>query len=428
MGERVRRHQMEWFHLPIPDVSVPDAAFEARWLAAGDSLRGVIRCGGRMLIHCKGGLGRSGMMAARVLVELGWDPEAAIHAVRTVRPGAIETRAQEQVVRRATASVEPAPDRSAAAIRDRAIGALLGLAVGDAIGTTLEFLQRDSYPPITGLVGGGPFHLEPGQWTDDTAMALALAASLLAHPNLDERDLMERFVAWWRTGEYSCTGSCFDIGNTISGALGRFVRTGEPVAGSTDPGTAGNGSLMRLSPVVVRHWTDRARLADIARRQGATTHGAAEAVDACAAFAGLLADAIAGTPKADVLARRADGYCPGVEAILDGSWRGKPRDAIRSTGYVIDSLEAAMWCVGRSTGFREAVLLAANLGHDADTVAAITGQLAGALWGASSIPGNWLAKLAWRERIEATAEQLFDASLTSAQAQAIFSGRSWVGN
>jgi ADP-ribosyl-[dinitrogen reductase] hydrolase len=404
MGERVRRHQMEWFHLPIPDVSVPDAAFEARWLAAGAALRGVIRCGGRVLFHCKGGLGRSGMMAARVLVELGWDPEAAIHAVRTVRPGAIETRAQEQVVRGTKATGEPAPDRSAAAIRDRAIGALLGLAVGDAIGTTLEFRQRDSYQPVTDMAGGGPFHLEPGQWTDDTAMALALAASLLAHPNLDERDLMERFVAWWRTGEYSCTGSCFDIGNTISGALGRFVRTGEPVAGSTNPRTAGNGSLMRLSPVAVRHWTDRARLTDIARRQGATTHGAAEAVDACAAFAGLLADAIG------------------------GSWRAKPRDAIRSTGYVIDSLEAALWCVGRSTGFGEAVLLAANLGDDADTVAAITGQLAGALWGTSSIPGNWLAKLAWRERIEATAEQLFDASLTSAQAQAMFSGHSWVGN
>jgi ADP-ribosyl-[dinitrogen reductase] hydrolase len=124
---------------------------------------------------------------------------------------------------------------------DRARGALLGLAVGDALGTTLEFSARDTLPHHTEITGGGPFHLKPGQWTDDTSMALALADSLIQHPELDARDLMDRFVRWWRESAYSCTGTCFDIGVATAGALRQYHHRGEPYAGSTDPQTAGNG-------------------------------------------------------------------------------------------------------------------------------------------------------------------------------------------
>ena len=129
--------------------------------------------------------------------------------------------------------------------RDKAIGALLGLAVGDAVGTTLEFKGRDTYHPLTGMVGGGPFNLSPGQWTDDTSMALCLADSLLACGKVDQRDLIKRFVRWQREGENSCTGRCFDIGSTVGNALVKFELYGNPVAGSTHPRAAGNGSLMR---------------------------------------------------------------------------------------------------------------------------------------------------------------------------------------
>ncbi len=260
------------------------------------------------------------------------------------------------------------------------------------------------------MVGGGPFDLKAGEWTDDTAMTLALADSLLVHPELDPDDLMTRFVAWRDRGEYSCTGRCFDIGTTVNRALDRWLKTGNPMAGSTAPRTAGNGSLMRLAPVVLVHWRDRAKLADVAARQSMTTHSAPEAVSACVAFALVLADAIEGQPRDDVLRPRHGDYAGEIAPVMAGRWRGQPQTAINSSGYVVHSLEAALWAVNQTHDFRSAVLLAANLGGDADTTAAITGQLAGALYGLSGIPVDWLARLAWRDQIIETGHRLFSAS------------------
>ena len=297
----------------------------------------------------------------------------------------------------------------AAEIRDRAQGALIGLALGDALGTTLEFSTRDTLPPVTDLVGGGPFKLAPGQWTDDTSMALCLADSLLARNGLDARDLVGRFCRWHEEGYNSVTGHCFDIGVTTCEALRSYRTTGEPLSGSTDPRSAGNGSLMRMAPVAIRWWHDRAAAVAAARMQSRTTHGAPQAVEACALFAELLVEAIGGALKESVLqAREWDGDA-GVAAVAAGSWRSKARDDISSSGYVLHTLEAALWCVGRSESVAEALVLAANLGRDADTVGAVTGQLAGALWGVSGAPAAWLDKLAWRQQIETLAARLFEA-------------------
>lgn len=179
------------------------------------------------------------------------------------------------------------------------------------------------------------------------------------------------------------------------------------MAGATDPHSAGNGALMRLSPVAIRHFTDRGRLSDAAARQTRTTHGAPEAVDASVLYAEILADAIAGRPLSELLRAREGSYTAKIRAIAAGSWRGRHRDAIRGSGYVVHSLEASLWSIGRTSDFRSAVLLAANLGEDADTTAAITGQLAGAIYGCSGIPADWLEKLAWRERLADTANRLF---------------------
>jgi ADP-ribosyl-[dinitrogen reductase] hydrolase len=410
LGHAVREVHMTWYHLPIPDVSVPGHAFEQAWREVGSHLRDMIRAGFNVLVHCKGGLGRAGTIAARLRIELGMGPEVAIARVREARPGAIETSGQLAYVRGQSPVSEQEPDQSIDARRDRALGAMLGLAVGDALGTTLEFAARDSKPRVTDIVGGGPFNLEPGQWTDDTSMALALADSLIACGGLDETDLMQRFVRWRENGEYSATGRCFDIGLTVSSALRRFKATGDPIAGSTDPMSAGNGSLMRLAPVAVRYWSDPAALRDVAARQSYTTHGAPEAVSACAAYVSLIAEAIAGKPRAQVLAPRKTDHAGKIRPIMAGSWRGKRRSEIRATGYVAHSLEASLWCVARTGSFEDAVILAANLGEDADTTAAITGQLAGALYGLSGIPESWLKKLAWRERIENMAYQLLDGA------------------
>jgi ADP-ribosyl-[dinitrogen reductase] hydrolase len=302
--------------------------------------------------------------------------------------------------------IEHRPSTEPRAIEDRAIGALLGLAIGDAIGTTLEFRARDTYEALTDMVGGGPFNLKVGEWTDDTAMALALSESLEAREDFDEQDLLGRFINWWQWGIYSCTGECFDIGITTQQALVRWQSTKDPHCGSTDPMSAGNGSLMRLAPVAIRFWNDRARLRDVAERQSKTTHGAPEAIDACIAFAEVLADAIEGRSRSEVLRARSEPYVGAIGTIMRGQWRKKARSEIRSTGYVAHSLEAALWCVDRTKAYRDAVLMAANLGEDADTTAAITGQLAGALCGASGIPENWVGRVAWGEQIRIKAATL----------------------
>lgn len=407
-----QRHGIDWLHLPIPDVSTPSDEFEAAWATVGEGLRSRLRNDFNVLVHCKGGLGRAGTIAARLLVELGADPKEAMRKVRAVRPGAIETVEQERHVHGIRPIPECLPSKTLDAIRDRALGALVGLAVGDAIGTTVEFRPRGSFDPVTDMIGGGPFDLRPGEWTDDTSMALCLADSLIARDCLDERNLLDRFCRWFRVGENSVTGRCFDIGNVTANALTHFEKTGDVHAGPTDRMTAGNGSLMRLSPVAIRYWSDPERMRDASRRQSYTTHGAQQAVDSCEAFSAILTSAIQGKPLTDVLSPSyGHVLSDGVQAVIGGSWNGKHRHDVRSSGYVLHSLEAALWCIGSSGSFSEAVLKAVNLGDDADTTGAIAGQLAGAFYGVSGIPERWRKRLAWNDRIEGLADRLFTESL-----------------
>lgn len=275
-------------------------------------------------------------------------------------------------------------------ILNRAQDCLVGLAVGDALGTTLEFASRDTFPRLTDIKGGGPFMLYPGQWTDDTSMALALADSLLVQSRFDPNDLMSRFVAWWKGGAYSCTSTCFDIGTTTREALQIFSETGDPFAGSMDESTAGNGSLMRLAPVALFALHDEEQAVRIARDQSRLTHAAPQAVEACAFFVTLLQEAILGLERDNVLQSRSWSGHDAVQAVAKGLWRGKSRHEISSSGYVVSTLETVLWAVYHTSSFEDALVLAVNLGHDANTVGAVTGQPAGALYGASAIPDGWL--------------------------------------
>jgi ADP-ribosyl-[dinitrogen reductase] hydrolase len=293
---------------------------------------------------------------------------------------------------------------------DRYRGCLLGLAAGDAVGTTVEFKPRGSFPPVTDMTGGGPFHLPAGAWTDDTSMALCLAASLGERGRFDAGDQMARYLRWHDDGYLSSTGRCFDIGNATRAALDRYRRSRDPFAGSPDRHSAGNGCLMRLAavPIFAHARGDRAGLPQLARDSARTTHAAAECLEATELLAEMLYTALSGASKPDTLAAASpDRFAaPKVRALAAGDYVGKPESAIRGSGYVIDCLEAAAWCFARATDFREAVLLAANLGDDADTTAAVAGQLAGAFYGEPGIPPDWLAKLVLRDEIVAMAEGL----------------------
>ncbi len=292
---------------------------------------------------------------------------------------------------------------------DRFRGTLLGLAVCDALGTTLEFRAPGSFQPLTDMVGGGPFHLEPGQWTDDTSMALCLAESLDRCRQFNARDQMERYVRWYREGYWSSTGRCFDIGNTVSAALHRFELSGQPLAGDPDPYSAGNGCLMRLAPVPMFFSRDERLAVFHSGQSSRTTHAAPECVDACRYFACLLVAALQGETREQMLnpARwRHGALAPAIENIRQGSYLRKQPPEIRGSGYVVHCLEAALWAFAASQSFEHGALLAVNLGEDADTTGAVYGQIAGAFYGEPGIPSNWLKLLALREEIGLLAERM----------------------
>ncbi len=309
-----------------------------------------------------------------------------------------------------TESRAPAsPERDA--LVDRARGCLLGLACGDAVGTTVEFRPRGSFEPLTDMVGGGPFRLPVGAWTDDTSMALCLAESLLEKGGFDPVDQLTRYVRWFREGHLSATDVCFDIGNTVRDALVRFERTGDAYCGSTSPYSAGNGSIMRLAPVVLFYHPDAESVDRYAAESSRTTHGADEGVAACRMLAAVLHALLSGASKEDALAASepAEWMSERLQDIARSGYMGRDRARIRGSGYVVDSLEAGLWCFHRSGSFEEAVLTAANLGEDADTTAAVCGQLAGACYGAAGIPPRWLDRLVMRETMEVWADRLIGA-------------------
>ncbi|MEM3421858.1 MAG: ADP-ribosylglycohydrolase family protein [Candidatus Hadarchaeum sp.] len=294
-------------------------------------------------------------------------------------------------------------------LKDRFRGCLLGLAVGDAVGTTVEFRPRGSFEPIKDMVGGGPFHLRAGQWTDDTSMALCLATSLVECNGFDARDQMERYCKWAETGYLSSTGRCFDIGNTVASALRRFRQTGNPYAGSSDPYSAGNGCIMRLAPIPMFFFPDLEAAERFSLESSRTTHGADECLDASRLFARILCRALSGRPKDEVILGDSRTFVGSekVVAIARGNYLNKPEKDIRGSGYVVDCLEAAMWCFSHTQSFKEAILLAVNLGDDADTTAAVCGQVAGAYYGAQQIPAAWIEQLALCSEIKELADRLY---------------------
>jgi ADP-ribosylglycohydrolase len=299
--------------------------------------------------------------------------------------------------------------------KNRFRGCLLGLAVGDAVGTTLEFKPRGTFKPIVGMAGGGPFRLKAGEWTDDTSMALCLATSLVETNGFDPKDQIDRYCRWWKEGYLSSNGRCFDIGNTVAESLRQYQKTGNPIAGSTSHDSAGNGCIMRLAPVPMFYFNHPEEAIEKSAESSRTTHGAPACLDACRYLAALLIGALSGSSKEEILSSR---YTPvpgfwdrrplisEIDEIACGSFKRKNPPEIQGTGYVVRSLEAALWSFYKTDSFEAAILKAANLGDDADTTAAICGQLAGAYYGESGIPKKWLDKLAMRKEITELADRL----------------------
>ncbi|MDK8191829.1 ADP-ribosylglycohydrolase family protein [Paenibacillus sp. UMB7766-LJ446] len=304
-------------------------------------------------------------------------------------------------------------------LKDRFQGCFIGLAAGDALGTTVEFSSPGTFEPVTDIVGGGVFDLAPGQWTDDTSMALCLAESLVRKESFDPADQMRRYTNWYQVGYMSSTGTCFDIGGATRNALERFAATGEAYSGSTDPMTAGNGSIMRLAPVAMAYANEPDQAVRYARLSSKTTHAAVESMEACEVLTAILVAGLRGADKDVMLQpqtcrqwRDEKSFSPAIEEVVQGSYRHKAPPEIQGSGYVVRSLEAALWAFHQSSTFEEGALLAVNLGDDADTTGAVYGQIAGAYYGLSGIPAHWQEKLAMRDTLIQLTEALWSKAET----------------
>lgn len=302
---------------------------------------------------------------------------------------------------------------------DRQRGALIGLAVGDALGAAVEFKQPGTFESVTGYRAGGPHGLEPGEWTDDTSMGLALADSI-GEVGWDLNDQARRYCDWWRQGKYSVNGRCFDIGMTVQSALFRFSENGDArTSGDAAERSSGNGSIMRLAPVPIRYadlFPENIQdLARLAAESGLPTHASPQCQSACRYCSVLLAGLINGRDREEVLAsdweptaklQKTGPFHATIAEIAAGSFRQKQPPQIQGSGYVVRSLEAALWAFHDAKDFEEAVLRAVNLGDDADTTGAVCGQFAGAYWGETGIKQEWLRGLAKIDMIEAALASL----------------------
>ncbi len=293
-------------------------------------------------------------------------------------------------------------------LKDRYKGCLVGLAVGDALGVPLEFCKRGFLPKVTEMIGQGPFWLAPGEWTDDTSMALCLANSLIEKQRFDEIDQLDKYCKWMDEGYMSVTGKLFDIGDATADALCNYKKTGIS-SGNTHEKSCGNGSIMRLAPIPMVY-RDKNDLFKLAMDSSKTTHAHKKCMYSCAFFAYLINLALNGESKDKILESYTFPFSmeAELENVIAGSYKNKTEDQIKSSGYVIDTLEAALWAFYTTDSFEDGCIKVVNLGDDSDTVGAVYGQIAGAYYGYSNIPTRWLDKLSNRQMIEDISIKLYN--------------------
>lgn len=280
-------------------------------------------------------------------------------------------------------------------------GCVLGLACGDALGAPLEWQNPSQVPPPTDLLPSATHNTPAGTWTDDTSLFLCLTASLLCQGGFDAKDQMTRYEAWLHHGYLSAMDQAFGSGRTTRRAIAQFTRSGNPYSGSSELRDSGNGSLSRSSAIALYYANDPERALHYAAESSRTTHASPLCLDACRYFTALLLGALAGTPHDTLLQARYDPFpgCwksplhPEIEAVAQGSFRLRSPPDIRGTGYVVQSLEAALWAVHEAKSFQDACQRAVHLYEDADSTGALAGALAGTLWGVEAIPSRWTETL-----------------------------------
>ena len=401
---------VDYFRKPIPDHGIPLQPGHMAELL--DCLREALRSGRVVYLHCRAGIGRTGTVAGCLLVESGLAGDAAVDELNrrwqqsgraVLWPQVPETPEQTEYVRRwvrpraprADPLFEPATLSAARGLRERFLGALLGQAVGDAVAAATQFRRPGKFTPVGDMLGGGPFDLPRGGWSDDTAMALCLAESLLECEGFDARDQVARYRRWQQEGYLSCTGQCVGITAGTARALALAQWRQQPFSGSHDPEALDPEALSRVAPVAMYFFAQPAAASERAAEAARTTCQAPAVLTACRALAQALHAALSGEPRPVILAQAQSTLDAALHPISAGGGNTSP-----------GALAAALEAFAGTGNFRDAVLCAANLGGNSDVVAAACGALAGAHYTASAIPALWRNSLIKKQLIEGSADRL----------------------
>jgi len=414
--------------MPITDHGVPVDIGQMAEIQA--ELQSMLDQGRRLYLHCRAGIGRTGTAVACFLIEQGLPPIEALARLNELWqqsdrsdtwPEVPETDAQREFILAYLPQSDPtqAPEvlDAARTLRERFQGALLGLAVGDALAAHTQFRKPGSFQAVGDLLGGGPFDLPRGAWTDDTAMALLLAESLLER-GFDGHDQVERFARWQREGYGSATGQCVGISANVARSLATAQYKRQPFSGSHDPAQLDKDPLSRVAPVVMYFFASPDKAIASAAEAARVTAQAPLVLDCVRLLAAMLRQALAGRDRASVLRPPVESWSskyvrPEVLEIYEGSYARRSPPEITGGGDILRALEAALWAFQKSETFREGALLAANLGRDSDVVSAVYGQLAGAYHGVSAIPGIWRNSLMKQGQVIDTADRLLTHALVT---------------
>lgn len=412
---------IHYLRVPITDHAVPKK--RAQMAAILEALSRALASGRPVYLHCRAGIGRTGMVAGCLLVERGMAGGEALAELNRVWkqsarssawPDVPETPEQIRYVRkwaplRAGAErdplLEPATLAAARGLRERFLGSLLGLAVGDAVAAATQYRRPGRFAPVGDMLGGGPFDLPRGAWSDDTAMALCLADSLLESNGFDVRDQVARYSRWQSEGYLSATGQCVGITAGTARALALAQWRRQPFSGTHDPQAQDPEPLSRLPPIAMYFFAHEAAALEQAAESARPTCQAPAVLTACRTLAQALHAALLGQPREAILAQ-----APAVLAQPAAVGQSGPRKAAAGATAPA-ALAAAFECFAITSNFRDAILAAANLGGHCDVIGAVCGALAGAHYTASAIPALWRNSLMRQELIEGFADRLLTHAL-----------------
>lgn len=402
---------------PIIDGSVPS---EVQMVAILRSIDEAVARGEGVYIHCWGGFGRTGMVVACWYKRQERNGSAALKRVQHARYGIKSNRpSPDYSVQVGFVMRWQEPDAHGAMQwlrwRRRFRGAMLGAAVGDAMGVTNEMLDRASTVELTQLVGGGICDIAPGGWTDDTAMLLCVSEGLITKHGFDANDQMDRFVRWWRYGYMTCDGRTYDVGNTTRIALFAYIQTGDPFSGVQSSHSAGNGALSRVAPIGLYYAMQTDMIDQVAAYSSMLTHATPHSIDACRYVAWLVAQFVSGVSKHDALNAPwpYSPLCADIARIAQGGYRRRSIDQMDASSYVVDMLEIVLCALDTYDDFASGLRALSSAGGLTTTSCTIYGALAGALYGDDAIPVQWLQSLAQRDKIEWFAEELLRVSWPS---------------